>query len=429
MSVSRSSTWRAVVVAGLLTTTAAASGTAALAAPAGGPATPEVSDTPAVSERYVVTLAEDVAVDTVAKEQAKRHGAQLGHLYRHAMRGYAARMSPHAAARLAQDPRVLAVEPDAVVTTADHVAVTAGLPTGIDRVDAELSHTAAIGTGRVLDVDVAVLDTGIAAHADMQVAGGYNCTSRTRSAFSDGNGHGTHVAGTIAAEDDGAGVVGVAPGARLWAVKVLSDSGSGFQSDVICGVDWVTGRKDIEVANMSLSGSGTDPNDGVVGDCRTKNAYHDAICRSVGAGTTYVVAAGNNAADASSRVPAAYDEVITVSALADFNGQPGGAAAPTCRTDEDDTFANFSNYGHDVDLIAPGVCITSTWLAGGLHTISGTSMAAPHVAGAAALYKVKHPLAQPAEVRTALRNSGQLDWDNSDDRDADKEPLVHAAAL
>ena len=180
---------------------------------------------------------------------------------------------------------------------------------------------------------------------------------------------------------------------------------------------------------MSLGGSGTDPKDGVVGDCRTKNAYHDAVCRSVGAGTTYVVAAGNNAADASTRVPAAYDEVITVSALADFDGRPGGAAAPTCRTDQDDTLADFSNVGRDVDLIAPGVCITSTWLAGGLHTISGTSMAAPHVAGAAALYKAEHPLAKPAEVRLALRSSGRLDWDDSDDRDTDKEPLVDAAAL
>ncbi len=376
----------------------------------------------------MVTLADGVSVETVADEHAQRHGAQLGHLYRHAMRGYAARMTAQAARRLAQDPRVLAVEPDAVVTTADHVAVTAGLPTGIDRADAELSHTAAFGTGTVLDVDVAVLDTGIAAHAELRIAGGYNCTSRIRSAFSDGHGHGTHVAGTIAAKDDGVGVVGVAPGVRLWAVKVLADSGSGYQSDIICGVDWVTGRKDIEVANMSLSGSGTDPNDGVVGDCRTRNAYHDAICRSVGAGTTYVVAAGNNAADASSRVPAAYDEVITVSALADFDGQPGGAGAPTCRTDEDDTFANFSNYGPDVDLIAPGVCITSTWPGGGLHTISGTSMAAPHVAGAAAVYKVRHPAVKPAEVQAALQNSGQFDWDNSDDRDGSKEPLLHAAA-
>ncbi len=422
MRLSRSSTCRAVVAA-VLASSGATFGAAAVAAPAVGPATAGASG------RYIVTLVEDVSVDAVADEHAKRYSAQLGHLYRHAMRGYAAWMSAHAAGRLAQDPRVLAVEPDRTVTIADHVAVTAGLPTGIDRLDAELSHTAAIGTDSALDVDVAVLDTGIAAHPELKVAGGYNCTSRTRSAFNDGNGHGTHVAGTIAAKDDGAGVVGVAPGARLWAVKVLSDSGSGYQSDILCGVDWVTGRKDIEVANMSLSGSGADPNDGVVGDCRTRNAYHDAICRSVGAGTTYVVAAGNNAADASSRVPAAFDEVVTVSALADFNGQPGGGAAATCRADEDDTFANFSNHGHDVDLIAPGVCITSTWLGGGMHTISGTSMAAPHVAGAAALYKVRQPLAKPAEVQAALQNTGQLDWDNSDDRDGNKEPLVHVAAL
>jgi subtilisin family serine protease len=137
------------------------------------------------------------------------------------------------------------------------------------------------------------------------------------------------------------------------------------------------------------------------------------------------VAAGNSAADARGFVPAAYDEVITVSALADFNGVSGGGAAATCRADEDDTFANFSNYGADVDIIAPGVCINSTWIGSSYNTISGTSMAAPHVAGAAALYKAQNPSATPAQVRSALINAGSSTWNNGDDRDQIKEPLLN----
>ncbi len=160
---------------------------------------------------------------------------------------------------------------------------------------------------------------------------------------------------------------------------MLNAAGVGWESDIICGIDWVTANAGaIEVANMSLGGSGSDD-----GNCgRTDgDAEHQAICDSVDAGVTYAVAAGNDHQDAATFAPAAYDEVITVSALADFNGQPGGGARPTCRTDQDDTFADFSNYGADVDVIAPGVCILSTWMNGGYNTISGTSMASPHTAG------------------------------------------------
>jgi subtilisin len=136
------------------------------------------------------------------------------------------------------------------------------------------------------------------------------------------------------------------------------------------------------------------------------------------------VAAGNDSADASTSTPAAYDEVVTVSALADFDGQAGGGAPSTCRADEDDTFASFSNFGDDVDVIAPGVCITSTWMGGGYDTISGTSMAAPHVAGGAALYAATHPSATPAQVKAALIGSGSSDWDASDDPDGTQEPLL-----
>jgi subtilisin family serine protease len=314
------------------------------------------------------------------------------------------------------------VQPDGVATI---VAQTT--PTGIDRVNADLSPTAAIdGVDARVDVDVAVIDTGIdLTHPDLNVhtAGARNC-STGRSA-NDGNGHGTHVAGTIGALDNGIGVVGVAPGARVWPVRVLNNAGSGRWSDVICGIDYVTAHaSEIEVANMSLGGPGSDSQCGT-----NQDAVHEAICASVAAGVTYVVSAGNSDQNAAGFVPAAYDEVITVSALADFNGQPGGGAAPTCRTDVDDTIADFSNWGPDIDLIAPGVCILSTWKRGGYGTISGTSMASPHVAGGAALYAANHSGALPSEVKSALQNAGSFDWNTSGDPDGIQERLLNVATF
>jgi subtilisin family serine protease len=366
---------------------------------------------------WIVTLEPGASPDGVAAEHSRRYAARVDHLYRYVAHGYAARMSDQVAARVALDPRVASVERDREVAIEEQAT-----PTGIDRIDADVSTTLA-GNGKdAVDVDVAVIDTGISPHPDLEVVGGKNCSTGT--SYDDGNGHGSHVAGIIGAKDDGKGVVGVAPGARLWAVRVLNDQGSGTRSSIMCGIDWVTSKAStIEVANLSLGGTGTDS------ECGGADTFHDAICRSVAAGVTYVVAAGNAALDARSFVPAAYDEVITVSALADFDGRPGGEADATCRPDEDDTLADFSNYGEDVDLIAPGVCIYSTWNGGGYNTISGTSMASPHVAGAAALYKSTHPEAPPAEVEAALQEAGTSSWDSDDDKDEVKEPLVDVAGF
>lgn len=365
---------------------------------------------------WIVTVEPGNSPDQVAADHARDNGAQVSHVYRYALRGYSARMSDTAAARVAADPRVRTVVADHAVHTDEQ-----SLPTGIDRIDADTNATAQIdGIDQRVDVDVAIIDTGIdPTHPDLNVVDGKNC-SRGNS-WADGNGHGTHVSGTVAALDNGIGVVGVAPGARLHAVRVLDNSGSGSWSSVICGIDWVTSRAStIKVANMSLGGTASE------GTC-TDGGLHQAICASVNAGVTYVVAAGNSAVDAKTSVPASFDQVITVSALADFNGQPGGGAAATCRTDVDDTFADFSNYGADVDIIAPGVCIQSTWKGGGYNTISGTSMATPHVTGAAALYKATNPSATPTQVQAALQAAGTDNWATGTDPDGTHEPLLNVA--
>ena len=369
---------------------------------------------------------------------AKRLGLTVLNTYRYALSGFAATMSPAAEEALAADPLVDSIEPDrAFKAEAQHI------PTGVERVHADLSKTASIDDvdqPRV-NVNVAVLDTGIdTSHPDLNVAGGTVC-AKGRS-YDDHYGHGTHAAGIIGALDNNIGVVGVAPGARMFGVKVLDDDANGTTRELLCGIDWVTStrtdsdpRNDIDVANLSLGGVGTD--DGHCGQS-DKDILHQAVCKSVGEGVTYVVAAGNDHEDASNLVPAAYGEVITVSALADSDGKPGGTGgSPSCRADEDDTLANFSNYGPAIDLIAPGVCIYSTvpvdstalGQTGGYGTLTGTSFAAPHVAGAAALWISKHRGATPAEVRRALIAAGNYDWDNRDDPDGIKEPLLDVSSF
>ncbi|MEV7966843.1 S8 family serine peptidase [Sphaerisporangium sp. NPDC088356] len=388
------------------------------------PATASAAATLAPTGDYIVVLRDGADPSAVANTQARSKGATLKNVYSHALRGYSARMTAAAAADLARDPQVQFVQPDGVVSIDAQT-----LPTGVNRADAELSPTAAInGVDTRVNVDVAIIDTGIQlTHPDLNVytAGAKNCNNGTSA--NDGNGHGTHVAGTIGALDNTSTVVGVAPGARLWPVRVLNASGSGSWSQVICGIDYVTAHaSEIEVANMSLGGLGADD-----GNCGNTNAdaMHRAICAAVAAGVTFVVAAGNETDNAANHVPAAYDEVVTVSALADFNGLPGGGAAATCRSDVDDTLADFSNYGADVDLIAPGVCILSTWTGSGTNTISGTSMASPHVAGGAALYKATHPTATPAAVKAALQAAGTTNWNNAGDPDGIKEKLLNVSTF
>lgn len=376
---------------------------------------------------YIVVFKENVAnVPAVANQMASVYGLGILHVYEHALRGFAATVPAARLSALQSDPRLQYIEQDQVFTTFAQT-----LPTGINRIDADLNTKAKIdGVDERMDVDIAIIDTGIELlHPDLYVFRNVTFVKGTKSG-NDDNGHGTHVAGTAAALDNGIGVVGVAPGARLWAVKVLNRNGTGFTSDIIKGVDYVTANaSEIEVANMSLGG----------GDSQ---ALKDAIKRSSDKGVVYVVAAGNSATDAANTSPANSPDVLCVSAIADFNGQCGGGAAATCRSDVDDTFADFSNFGSVVDIASPGVCILSTWIGGGYRTISGTSMASPHVAGAAALYLVGR--SKPTDgagakaVRDAIIKAGvpqtqscQGDGNGgfTGDPDSFAEPLLYAKNL
>jgi subtilisin family serine protease len=277
-----------------------------------------------------------------------------------------------------------------------------------------------------VDVDIAIIDTGIDLdHPDLNVVSSTNC-ARSYGACrdgqgNDGHGHGTHVAGIAAALDNDFGVVGVAPGARLWAVKVMNDKGTGYLSWIIKGIDWVTAHAgSIEVASMSLAWYGY------------SSAAHTAMKNSVAKGVVYFAAAGNDSTDVygpdgkfgtgDDICPAAFPEVAAISALNDTDGNWGGTAEPS-EYGNDDSFASFSNFsrsvwgsipvnspGMAIDLMCPGVNIYSTYKNGGYTTFSGTSMASPHAAGLAALHVAQFGRANDADgvyaIRQALMDGG-----------------------
>lgn len=385
------------------------------------------------------------------REIAARSRVRIKSVYSSAVGGFAADLTAAQLRAVADDPAVSAVIPDAAVEIDDgsvgaQVGILSGVsnpvwqvPAGVRRIGARSSMVTSFTHRQTrIDADVAILDTGIDRdHPDLNVVGGYNCTSSNHAKWDDNEGHGTHVAGIVGALDNRVGVVGVAPGVRLWSIKVLDSQGRGFISWIVCGIDWVTSQRDpdaparplIEVANMSISFSLPRPNESNCGPSG-HDAIHQAICRSVAAGTVYVVAAGNDSRNARRNRPAAYDEVITVSALADYDGRGGGLgrssdSCPFPSPEPDDAFADFSNYGAAVDLIAPGRCVLSTYRGNRYAWMSGTSMATPHVAGAAAIYRAMFPRAMPGQVRLALLAVGTLDWRTGTDPDRD----AHEKAL
>jgi subtilisin len=399
-----------------------------------GALVPSAGVLPDATDRYIVMLRSGADTAAVVEKASKRDGVKADHTYSKAIRGFAAKLDKHQKSELLADPNVVAVVPDEVIKlTAQTV------PTGVSRVGGLLNPIAKIdGIDDRVDADVAILDTGLSPHPDLNIGGGYNCSTSDHAAWRDKNHHGTHVAGTIGALDNGFGVVGVAPGARVWGVKILNDDGDGLISWYVCGLDWVLARRDpndasrplFEAVNMSVTKAGSDDH-----NCGLTNhdALHQAICRVVAGGITVVAAAANEHHNAALNIPASYDEVITVSALADTDGAPGGLGGHGClsfgKYDVDDTFADFSNYGADVDIMAPGLCILSTVPGPGYATLSGTSMAAPAVTGAVALYKSSRPNAKPAEVREALRFLGNFYWATSTDPDSVHEPLLDVSRL
>lgn len=375
-----------------------------------------------LQDRYIVVFEPGTqGAPALARQLSTEQGSQPTFVYEYALRGFAAPLSAAAAAAIAQHPQVAYVEPDV-----ERQAFGQTSPTGIQRIFADENTGIDIdGTDDYrVDVDVAIIDTGIDfEHPDLNVVGGVDCAGGSpfnascSTGGDDDNAHGTHVAGTVGALDNGIGVVGVAPGARLWAVKVLDQQGSGYLSWILAGIDWVAANAStLEVANMSLGGSGF------------SQAEYDAIQGAVDSGVAVAVAAGNSDADAADFSPAGFDNVLTVSALADFDGAPGGLSASTCRSDQDDTLADFSNWGEAVQVTAPGVCILSTLPLeeGEYGTFSGSSMASPHAAGALALLASADPPGNATDVHglyDQVVQSGNFEW-TDDSGDGIQEPLL-----
>ena len=320
-------------------------------------------------DRYIVVLDDTADSQAVASEHTRKYGLTDRLVYGSALEGYAAKVPPGQLEKIMSDPRVKYVEPDGVAYASD---IQSGATWGLDRID---QRTAALDgfytyTNTGSGVTAYVIDTGIRiTHDEFDGRASHGAEFVDDSTTADDcDGHGTHVAGTIGGE-----IYGVAKGVNLVSVRVLDCSGSGLWSWVISGINWVTANHAASaVANMSLGGS-------------ANSSVDTAVNNSINAGVSYALSAGNSNANACNYSPARTAAALTI-----------GATTST------DTRASYSNYGSCVDWFAPGSSITSANMTGGSLSLSGTSMAAPHVAGAAALYLQGNPGASPTAVRSYL---------------------------
>jgi subtilisin family serine protease/sugar lactone lactonase YvrE len=414
----------AAVPAGDLPTKVGPNGQTVL--PAGLPESElESSNFERIPGQYIVVFKDSVDhPGNVATAQAGDQGGALGFVYHSAIKGYSvAGLSKADVEALRRNPVVKYVSPDGKME-----GTTQTTPTGVSRVFAtenEYLDIDGIDDARV-SVDVAMIDSGTDdTHPDLNVVGKTNCVPLDEESAggscidgSDVEGehpHGTHTGGIVGAIDNGEGVVGVAPGARLWSVRVLSKEKWGYWSWLIAGVDWVAAHaSEVEVANMSVAGYGPVP------------ALQEAISEAVDKGVVFAVAAGNEAVNTAEIVPPSYPDVIGVSGLADFDGKPGGTGASCGGYGPDDGMYPWSDWGSTVDITAPAVCIFSS-VPGGYEKASGTSMAAPHVAGAAAVLASKanpNTRKDVEAIRQELIDSGSLAWTDTSE-DGKVEPVLY----
>ncbi len=393
----------------------------------------------ALGATHIVTVAAGSDPSAIAADA----GVSAEYVYDTALTGFAATLEQADIAALQSDARVLDVTASGGTSTgpgAIRSTISSAPPQftswGQDRMGLLDSPTAKVDTRdrRMdrIDVDIAIVDSGIeSGHPDLNVAGGVNCLGDGKG-WADQDGHGTLVSGFAAAIDNRFGVVGVAPGARVWAVRVAQPDGYIPDAALLCGLDWVAEHAGtIEVANLSLGDD--DRDNGNCGDYSApgrSDPLHQAICRVADAGVVIVAAAGNESMDARRSVPAAYPEVIAVSAITETDGKVGGLGpAPWCLPGEaDDHLATFSNYGPAIDIAAPGVCVTSTYLGGLYATANGTSFATPHVSGAAALVMQNHPYVSPERVKELVLAAAAHDPIYGD-RDNITEPVLHVGSL
>ncbi len=342
-----------------------------------------------IPHQYIVVLKNGIAENPQSVAlQAISRGALVPFVYNNAIKGFAITIANKLVLNaILSNPSVDFVEPDVKVQ-----AFSPAVSTGYSRVGGPLLVLDGAHAQVSVNAGIAIIDTGIdSTHPELNVYKQVSFLPGTSA--NDDNGHGTAVAG-IAAAEGRVGAVGIAPGARLWAVKVLDRTGTGSMSSIIEGIDYVTQNAgQIDTANLSFG-------------CKcTSFALDTAINNAVAAGVTFIVAAGNSGEDASLWSPANNPNVITVAAIADSDGKCGGLG-PQTPYGPDDSLASFSNFGSKVTIAAPGVNIHTTYIGSSYATLSGTSVAAPFVTGAAALYHSLHPTASPAQVRNALVSLG-----------------------